>query len=52
MSINPKKTEGYSHGTLSQNANNVNMSNMRVKRIGPLNKGDKIKFGVLVPKEK
>ena len=25
---------------------------MRVKRIGPLNKGDKIKFGVIVPKEK
>ena len=24
---------------------------MRIKRVGPLNKGDKIKFGVLVPRD-
>ena len=28
-----------------------NESNMRIKRVGPLNKGDKIKFGVLVPRD-
>ena len=24
---------------------------MRIKRVGPLNKGDKIKFGVIVPRD-
>ena len=28
-----------------------NESNVRIKRVGPLNKGDKIKFGVLVPRD-
>ena len=47
VSINPRKSDANGANT-SQIGNT---SNMRVKRIGPLNKGDKIKFGVVVPRE-
>ena len=62
VSIHPKKTEagsgvsgsntGNGGGAIGSHGGTGNVagasSNMRIKRVGPINKGDKIKFGVIV----